>query len=50
MLNVDLSHKVLRTDTVLDAMYGIFHMCNKNVARFRDMATKALIGKIVMTR
>lgn len=50
MLNVDVSHKVLRTDSVLDNLYLIWQQTNQNVERFRDVAAKTLVGEVVLTR
>jgi aubergine-like protein len=45
MLCADISHKILRTDTVLDLFYGI-----QRSSSFHDEATKAIVGEIVLTR
>ena len=45
MLCLDVSHKILRTDTVLDLLYELNQGRN-----FHDQATKALIGEVVLTR
>lgn len=49
MLNIDVSHKVLRTDSVLDFMYGIYNN-PRTKAQFKDIVMKSLIGAIVLTR
>lgn len=48
MLNVDLMHKVLRTETVLDAMYALYN--NNRGPNFKDECVRKLVGEIVMTR
>lgn len=45
MLCADISHKILRTDTVLDVFFEL-----KNEPKFHDAATRALVGEIVLTR
>lgn len=50
LLNLDISHKVLRTDSVLDTLYLIYNNCGKDFNRLKDLATKQLVGEIVMTR
>uniref|UniRef100_A0AAQ5YKS6 Piwi-like protein 2 n=1 Tax=Amphiprion ocellaris TaxID=80972 RepID=A0AAQ5YKS6_AMPOC len=46
-LSVDVSHKVLRNDSVLDIMNMLYHQSTEN---FQDECTKELIGSIVITR
>uniref|UniRef100_A0A8D0DCE9 Piwi-like protein 2 n=1 Tax=Sander lucioperca TaxID=283035 RepID=A0A8D0DCE9_SANLU len=46
-LNVDVSHKVLRNDSVLNIMNMLYQQSKEN---FRDECTKELIGSIVITR
>ncbi|KAG8011711.1 Piwi-like protein 2 [Nibea albiflora] len=46
-LCVDVSHKVLRNDSVLDVMNMLYQQTKEN---FQDQCTKALIGSIVITR
>ncbi|XP_038059144.1 piwi-like protein 1 [Patiria miniata] len=46
MLMADVSHKILRTDTVLDILANLF-AAKKN--RFQDEATRMLVGEIVLT-
>uniref|UniRef100_A0A3Q3ESS0 Piwi-like protein 2 n=1 Tax=Labrus bergylta TaxID=56723 RepID=A0A3Q3ESS0_9LABR len=46
-LNVDVSHKVLRNDSVLDVMNLLYHQSKEH---FQDECTKELIGSIVITR
>ncbi|XP_042344076.1 piwi-like protein 2 [Plectropomus leopardus] len=46
-LNVDVTHKVLRNDSVLDVMNMLYHQSKQN---FQDECTKELIGSIVITR
>uniref|UniRef100_A0A667ZC07 Piwi-like protein 2 n=1 Tax=Myripristis murdjan TaxID=586833 RepID=A0A667ZC07_9TELE len=46
-LNVDVSHKVLRNDSVLDVMKVMYQQSSEN---FQDACTKELIGSIIITR
>uniref|UniRef100_A0A3B5AYK6 Piwi-like protein 2 n=1 Tax=Stegastes partitus TaxID=144197 RepID=A0A3B5AYK6_9TELE len=46
-LSVDVSHKVLRNDSVLDVMNILYQQSKEN---FQDECTKELIGSIVITR
>ncbi|XP_054466269.1 piwi-like protein 2 [Anoplopoma fimbria] len=46
-LNVDVSHKVLRNDSVLNVMNTLYQQSKEN---FQDECTKELIGSIVITR
>ncbi|XP_035236171.1 piwi-like protein 2 [Anguilla anguilla] len=46
-LSADVSHKVLRNDSVLDVMNVIYE---KSRESFQDECTKELIGSIVLTR
>ncbi|KAL0979232.1 hypothetical protein UPYG_G00182460 [Umbra pygmaea] len=46
-LQVDVSHKVLRNDSVLDCMNVIYEQSRES---FQDECTKELIGSIVITR
>ncbi|XP_034397580.1 piwi-like protein 2 [Cyclopterus lumpus] len=46
-LNVDVSHKVLRNDSVLNVMNTLYQQSKEN---FRDECTKELIGNIIITR
>ncbi len=47
MLGLDISHKILRTDTVYDYMNDVY-MTGKG--DFHDNVTKGLVGEIVLTR
>lgn len=47
MLGLDISHKILRTDTVYDFMNDIY---NSGKPNFFDLVTKGLVGEIVLTR
>ena len=47
MLMADISHKILRTNTVLDTMYDLHNQVRDN---FHDTCTKKLLGEIVLTR
>ncbi|XP_043392255.1 piwi-like protein 2 isoform X8 [Chelonia mydas] len=46
-LLADVSHKVIRNDSVLDVMHAIYQQSAEN---FQDECTKQLIGNIVITR
>ncbi|XP_059192376.1 piwi-like protein 2 isoform X2 [Centropristis striata] len=46
-LNVDVSHKVLRNDSVLNIMNMLYQQSKES---FQDECTKELIGSIVITR
>ncbi|KAI5088129.1 piwi-like protein 2 isoform X1 [Silurus meridionalis] len=46
-LSADISHKVLRNDSVLDVMNAIYQQSRES---FKDQCTKELIGSIVITR
>ncbi|KAM4796588.1 piwi-like protein 1 [Rhinophrynus dorsalis] len=48
MLCLDVSHKVLRSETVLDVMVNLYSMHGD--AAFQDVCTKELLGKIVLTK
>ncbi|NXH16862.1 PIWL1 protein, partial [Bucco capensis] len=48
MLCVDVSYKVLRSETVLDFMQSLYHQVGEQ--RFRDACAKELIGLVVLTR
>lgn len=48
MLCTDVSHKVLRSETVLDFMYNLYSQVEEQ--RFRDICAKELIGLIVLTK
>ena len=45
MLCADISHKIMRTDTILDFFHDI-----KSEKNFTEKAIKALVGEIVLTR
>lgn len=47
MLSLDVSHKILRTDTVWDYLNEVF---NAGRGNFVDTVTKGLVGEIVLTR
>ena len=47
MLMADISHKILRMDTVLDIMYDIHRSRQQD---FHGSCEKRLIGEIVLTR
>ncbi|XP_069562718.1 piwi-like protein 2 [Brachyistius frenatus] len=46
-MNVDVTHKVLRNDSVLDVMNVLYQHSREN---FQDECSKELIGSIVITR
>nr|UAT11568.1 Piwi-like RNA-mediated gene silencing 1 [Cynops orientalis] len=48
MLCTDVSHKVLRSETVLDFMYSMFEQVEER--RFQEMCAKELIGLIILTK
>uniref|UniRef100_A0A8C5Q026 Piwi-like protein 1 n=1 Tax=Leptobrachium leishanense TaxID=445787 RepID=A0A8C5Q026_9ANUR len=48
MLCIDVSHKVLRNETVLDVMYNLHSRVGPH--HFRDECSKDLIGQIVLTK
>uniref|UniRef100_A0A8C4TBM8 Piwi-like RNA-mediated gene silencing 1 n=1 Tax=Erpetoichthys calabaricus TaxID=27687 RepID=A0A8C4TBM8_ERPCA len=48
LLSLDVSHKVLRSETVLNLMYQLRQQCGE--AKFEDVCTKELVGLIVLTR
>lgn len=48
MLCADVSHKVLRGETVLDTMHSLHSQVGEE--RFRDTCAKELIGLIVLTK
>lgn len=48
MLCADVSHKVLRSETVLDFMYSLYEQVGES--RFREACAKELIGLIILTR
>jgi len=52
MLNVDLSHKVLRTDTVLDILYDLHKQATQRGGEqaYKENAIRKLVGEIVLTR
>ena len=47
LLSIDVSHKILRKDLVLDVMYDMYERSRGN---FHDECSKKLIGQIVLTR
>jgi len=49
MLNVDVTHKVLRTDTVLDHLYGLKNRL-RNLDDLKEAASQYLLGQVVLTR
>nr|KAG5694355.1 hypothetical protein BaRGS_002209 [Batillaria attramentaria]KAG5702279.1 hypothetical protein BaRGS_002946 [Batillaria attramentaria] len=48
MLEADLAHKILRSDTVLDQMYAIYNQ--RGQRNFHSECSKFLMGSIVLTR
>ena len=49
MLIIDVSHKVLHFQTVLDVMYDVYNSC-RGAPNFKELAAKKIIGQIVLTR
>ena len=47
MLQADISHKILRSDTLLANLYELYQ---KNKSTFKQIAEKKFIGQIVLTR
>lgn len=47
LLEIDIAHKILRTNTVLEVMYDLYHTDNRG---FHNNAMKQIVGSIVMTR
>lgn len=47
LLQADISHKILRSDTILDLMYDAI---NRNRVNFRNELSRKIIGQIVLTR
>ena len=48
LLCADISHKILRSDTVLDIMYDMYNKSGEE--RFYDDCVKKFVGGIVLTR
>lgn len=48
MLCTDVSHKVLRSETVLDFMVNLRQQCGPQ--RFPEICAKELIGLVVLTQ
>ncbi|XP_063807044.1 piwi-like protein 1 isoform X1 [Pseudophryne corroboree] len=48
MLCIDVSHKVLRSETVHDLMKNLYSSCGPH--NFQDICIKELIGQIVLTK
>uniref|UniRef100_UPI00358F629F piwi-like protein 1 n=1 Tax=Myxine glutinosa TaxID=7769 RepID=UPI00358F629F len=48
MLCMDLSHKILRNDTVLDSMYNLYEQTSNEA--FHDACLREFVGQIVLTR
>ena len=47
LLQADISHKILRSDTVLSTLYELY---SSNRSNFKIAAEKKFIGQIVLTR
>ena len=47
MLCAEISHKILRTITVLEMMYDLYASARRD---FHAEATRKLVGTIIMTR
>lgn len=48
LLSCDVSHKILRSDTVLDIMYDLYNKFEGD--RFYTEATRKLVGSIILTK
>ena len=48
LLSCDVSHKILRSDTVLDIMYDLYSRVGGD--RFHDEACRKLVGSIILTK
>lgn len=48
MLCTDVSHKVLRSETVLDFMFSLYQQTEEH--KFQEQVSKELIGLIVLTK
>lgn len=48
MLCADVSHKILRSDTVHDVMHELYAQFGEQ--RFQEACSKELVGVIVLTR
>lgn len=48
MLCTDISHKVLRSETVLDFMFNLYQQTEEH--KFQEQVSKELIGLIVLTK
>ena len=48
LLNLDVSHKVMRLNTVLDILYELYNKVGQG--RFYNTAVKMLVGETVLTR
>ena len=46
LLCAEISHKIMRSDTVLDILYEIYNQRGN----FHEMAIRRLVGEIVLTR
>lgn len=50
MLCAELSHKLMRKDTVLDVMNNLYRDCKRRGRNFHDECQRFLLGQIVLTR
>ena len=50
MLCADVSHKIMRADTVYDYLNDLYQQFGRNPQEFHDRAVKTLVGEIVLTR
>ncbi len=50
LLSMELSHKILRTDTVLDKMYEAHATTQRRNVSFEEECKRLLVGQIVLTR
>ena len=49
MLQIDVSHRILRNDTAYDVMCGIYQSCQTD-EEYQRKSMKALLGVTVMTK
>ncbi|XP_060081293.1 piwi-like protein 1 [Ylistrum balloti] len=50
MLCADISHKIMRIDTVLDMMYDLYNAGDRGGESFYEKCTRKFVGSIVLTR
>ena len=49
MLQIDVSHRILRKDTAYEVMYSIYN-ASKTEEEYRRKSMKALLGTTVLTK